>query len=141
MGEVTVVSAVASHVGQIVMFKEAIKTPRADLERQFLTVLYGADPVRRVSTPDIRQVIEACVEASLEALGLVGESEGDPDLTGMLEFCRRCFKPWAEENVERGIRRALRRSLFASLSPDQIDRLEARLRVLVSEKLSTSTFI
>ena len=125
----------------MVMFREAINTPRAELERLFLGLLYGADPVRRVSTPDIRQVIEACVEASLEAIGLVDESEGDPDLSGTLEFCRRCFKPWAEENVESGIRRALSRPLFAPLSPDQIDRLAARLRVVVSEKLSTATFI
>lgn len=117
------------------------ESPREGLETLFTAYLHGADPVRRVSIPDVREVIVACVEASLEAMGVIDESEGDPELTGMLEFCRRCFKPWAEENVESGIERALSRPPLAPLSSDQRDRLATRLRTVVSEKLSTATFV
>ncbi len=117
------------------------ETPRSDLERLFMAVLYGADPIRRVSTPDIRHAIEACVDLSLEAIGLVDESEGEPDLTGMLEFGRKCFKPWAGENVESAIESALKNAAFAPLSPAELHRLGARLRAVVSETMSRATFI
>ena len=117
------------------------ETPRADLERLFMVVLYGAAPLRRVSTPDIRHAIEACADVSLEAIGLVDESEGEPDLKGMLEFGRKCFKPWVGENVENAIESALKSAVFAPLSPADLDRLAARLRAVVSETMSTATFI
>ena len=117
------------------------ETPRADLERLFLAVLYGADPLRRVSTPDIRRAIEACADLSLEAMGFARESEGEPDLTELLEFGRKCFKPWAEENVGSAIESALGNAAFAPLSPAELDRLAARLRLVVSETMSTAIFI
>ena len=117
------------------------ETPRADLERLFLAVLYGADPLRRVSTPDIRRAIEACADVSLEAIGVVDESEGEPDLTELLEFGRKCFKPWVGENVENAIENALKNAVFAPLSPAELDRLAARLRAVVSETMSTATVI
>jgi hypothetical protein len=123
------------------MSMQETESPRADLERLFMAVLYGADPLRRASTPDIRRAIEACVDVSLEAIGLIDESEGEPDLTGLLEFGRKCFKPWAGENVESAIESALKNAAFALLSPAELDRLAARLRVVVSETMSTATFI
>jgi hypothetical protein len=117
------------------------ETPRADLERLFMAVLYGADPLRRVATPDIRHAIEACVVLSLQALGLARESEGEPDLTGLLEFGRDCFKPWPGENVGSAIESALGDTVFATLSPDELHRLAARLRAVVSERMRTATFI
>jgi hypothetical protein len=123
------------------MSMQETETPRADLERLFLAVLYGADPLRRASTSDIRHAIEACVDVSLEAIGLVDESEGEPDLTGLLEFGRKCFKPWAGENVESASESALKDAAFAPLPPAELDRLAARLCVVVSETMSTATFI
>lgn len=117
------------------------ETRRAELERLFMAVLYGADPLRRVSTPDIRHAIEACADLSLEAIGLDRESEGETDLTELLEFGRKCFKPWAGENVGSAIESALGDAAFAPLSPPELDRLAARLRGVVSETMSTATFI
>jgi hypothetical protein len=77
----------------------------------------------------------------LEVLGLVDESDGDPDLTGLLEFGRKCFKPWAGENVESAIKSALKNAAFAPLLPAELDRLAARIRAVVSETMSTATFI
>jgi len=51
------------------------------LEQLFAGTLLWAVPVRCLPVGMVREIIAACAEKSLEALGLVDETAGDPDLT------------------------------------------------------------
>jgi hypothetical protein len=111
---------------------------RESLEEVFAGTLLWADPVRRVPIPDVQQLIAACAEVALESLGVVDESPGDPELTMLLRFGRSCIKPWAEDTVDRGIQSSLAGPPFARLSSDERERLAARLRAVVDEKVSAA---
>jgi hypothetical protein len=86
----------------------------------------------------VREIIAACAEKSLEALGLVDETPGDPDLTELLEFGRARFKPWAEDTAARGIEVTLREPLFAHLSRGDRKQLAARLKAVVEERMNAA---
>jgi hypothetical protein len=114
------------------------ETTRASLEELFAGTLLWADPVRRVTIPDVQELIVECAEVSLEALGLADETPSDPEWTKLLEFGRRCIKPWAEHIADRGIQSSLREPPFACLTLAERERLAARLRAVVDEKVSAA---